>query len=127
MALTLPYPDTALLIRTDFSDDQAWHEICAVARAPSSEGFRAGLECIDDEQFEGLTVEQAVSISPVDQTPFFVFLVDRVALEHAERPILRSTCSGIRGTGSASFRARWPVWRTTCRSRTWTSRTFAAA
>jgi hypothetical protein len=29
-----------------------------------------------------------VSISPVDQEPFFVFLVDRVALEHADRPIL---------------------------------------
>ena len=53
MALTLPYPDTALLIRTDFSDDQAWHEICAAARAPSPEGFRAGLECIDDERRRG--------------------------------------------------------------------------
>jgi len=88
MPLVLPYFDTSLLIRTDFSDDGAWRGVCDAALAPSSpDGFVAVLDCVDDRRFEGMTAAQVVAVSGADEEPFFVFLADRFTFEHADRPI----------------------------------------
>lgn len=88
MLLTQTYHGTALLVRTDFSDDQAWAEVGDAAQAESPEGFRACLELVDDRRFEGYTAKQAVAGSPPDEEPFFVFLVDRVTTMNPDHPIL---------------------------------------
>ena len=84
----LPETDNPLLLRTDFFDDAAWAALCKAAQEPSEEGFQASLACVSDAAYEGLTVEELVALVPTDGERAFVFLADRVALTHPERPIL---------------------------------------
>lgn len=79
----------SLVLRTDFSNEAAWHLICA-AMQESVEGydgadFRAYVECISDRDYEGLTLEQLI---PLAANHFFMFVVDLTSLTHPERPIL---------------------------------------
>jgi len=80
-------PEGALMLRTDFSDDAAWESICAAAARESADGFRASVNCVSDRQYNGLTVDRLLS-TLAEGTHSFIFVVDRVALTHPERPIL---------------------------------------
>ena len=42
--------DNSPLVRTDFSDDGAWHSLVAAATAMSREGYQADLRTIDDRR-----------------------------------------------------------------------------
>ena len=84
----LPTTPNSLLLRTDFSDDAAWIALCEAVQAPSEEGFQAHLDCISDPAYNGLTVEQLVTLAPPGTGPLFAFLADRVAHSHPERPVL---------------------------------------
>ncbi len=44
----LPASNCSLLVRTDFSDDQAWEAVIVQAGAESEEGFCADLEPVSD-------------------------------------------------------------------------------
>jgi hypothetical protein len=78
---------TSLLLRTDFSDDAAWESLCTAIQEPDPVyGFQALVTCISDRDYDGLTVEQLISLVPEDMT--FLFVADRIALTHPERPIL---------------------------------------
>ncbi|AFY31186.1 hypothetical protein [Calothrix sp. PCC 7507] len=83
----LPKTDNSLVLRSDFSDDSAWESICAAIREPVGE-FRAFVDCINDSDYEGLTIEQLIAIAPKGSDHSFVFIVDRTALTHVEHPIL---------------------------------------
>jgi len=50
--MKFPANDRTPLIRTDFSDDAAWHRIVEAASASSPDGFRANLHVVDDRSFE---------------------------------------------------------------------------
>jgi hypothetical protein len=84
----LPETDNSLLLRTDFSDHAAWAALCEAAQERSVEGFQARLECVSDTAYQGLTVEQVIALASREGERTFVFLADRVALTHPERPIL---------------------------------------
>ncbi|GAB4217676.1 MAG: hypothetical protein OHK0012_22970 [Synechococcales cyanobacterium] len=55
--------EASLLLRTDFSDDSAWNDLCEAVQELSEEGFHACLDCINDPTYESLTVEQVVALS----------------------------------------------------------------
>lgn len=77
------------MLRTDFSDEVAWKQVCVAILEPDPEfGFTANLELVSDPEFAGLTLELLASIVGKSATPSFVFLVDQTALSHAEHPIL---------------------------------------
>jgi hypothetical protein len=77
----------SLVLRTDFSDDAAWDSICVSVQEPDPEyGFQALVTCISDRDYDGLTVERLISLVPGEMT--FIFVADRMALTHPERPIL---------------------------------------
>jgi hypothetical protein len=88
----LPFIDTALLIRTDFTDDIAWRDVCAAAQAPVDTGFGnifgATIECISDPRFDGLTVEGLLGFTPRGLEPSFVFLADAETMGRDEHPIV---------------------------------------
>lgn len=88
MRITPTDPGTPMLIRTDFTDGQAWQRVADAALAPSSHGFRAQLELVDDPCDEGLTVEQAVAALPAGQGPFLTFLADPITITDPEHPIV---------------------------------------
>jgi hypothetical protein len=80
----LPDYDCSLLIRTDFSSDAAWQEICALLQAPQAPyGFAANLECISDRSCEGLEAGAVGAMLPPDSARTFVFLFDRNDAEHS--------------------------------------------
>lgn len=75
------------MLRTDFSDDSAWESICEVIRQPVGES-RAYVDCLSDSEYDALSVEQLIRLAPKGGDRSFVFIVDRIALTHADRPIL---------------------------------------
>ena len=86
----LPNLENPLLLRTDFADDAAWAAVCEAVQAKSEQGFQAQVECVSDPAFDGLTVDQLMTLitEPADDDWGFVFLVDRLTLTHLESLVL---------------------------------------
>lgn len=85
MEIEFPSTDDSLLIRTDFSDDDAWRAVCAAASALTRDHeFQAYLECIDDRQLDGATVDTLLALVPYD----YFFVADTRTMTDPEHPIL---------------------------------------
>ena len=83
----IPETKNALVLRTDFSDDEAWRSICAAIQQPVGE-FRAYVDFISDPAYKDLAAETLVSLIPANSQHTFIFVVDHVTLSAPERPIL---------------------------------------
>jgi hypothetical protein len=84
----LPPTTNALVLRTDFSDDGAWHEVCAAIERPV-EGFQAYVDFVDDPQWDGISVDEIVASSAHDKTHrSFLFVVDATAIAGKEHAVL---------------------------------------
>jgi hypothetical protein len=84
----IPRTKQALVVRTDFSDDTAWHALCTAIQEPVGEyQFRAYVDFLSDPAYDGLTPDQLRSLMPNPVRSFF-FVIDRMALSHPEHPIL---------------------------------------
>lgn len=86
----LPPTQDALVLRTNFSDDVAWREVCAAISAPSpGDGFLANVSFVEDRSFEGATVNDLVSAAGAGgQYRSFMFVVDAATIGQADHPIL---------------------------------------
>jgi hypothetical protein len=86
---TLPEEDYSLVIRTDFSDDEAWEMVCRLIKMPQTPyRFQARVECISDATCDGLTPAEIRSILPLNSRESFVFLVDSEAIVRPDHPVL---------------------------------------
>lgn len=83
----LPETENPLVLRTDFSSDAAWDQICVDIQRPVGD-FLANVEFLSDPQYEGLTPEQIPSLLPSESDQACIFIVDKFCLEHSEKPIL---------------------------------------
>ena len=54
----LPWLHCSLLVRTDFSSDDAWRAVCDEALREYEDGFRAYLEPVSDSVFDGVLWER---------------------------------------------------------------------
>lgn len=81
----------SLLIRTDFTDDARWRDVAVAAMAPVPSGgegeFAAYLTCIDNRQYDGLTVDGLIDVIG-DEPTHYVFLADSVTVNDPEMPIV---------------------------------------
>ncbi|MGB7247718.1 MAG: hypothetical protein WBC73_02180, partial [Phormidesmis sp.] len=85
----LPSTNRSLLLRTDFTDDQAWNRLCDAIREPSEEGFLASFDYISDFSYEGLTIENLTDAVINDkQQHYFICVADHITLTDPEQPIL---------------------------------------
>jgi hypothetical protein len=84
---TLPKTETALMLRTDFSDDAAWAAVCEAIREPVGD-FRAFVDCVSDLAYDGRLPDQLVVLAAGGFDQMVAFLVDRTTLTHPERPVL---------------------------------------
>lgn len=82
--MAIPRTTTALVLRTDFSDESSWRSICRAIQAPAI--FRANVEFFSDPAYAGTTPEQL--IQQVPDTSTFIFVVDALTIRHAEHPVL---------------------------------------
>ena len=95
----LPCTLEALVVRTDFSADNAWDAVRAALFSPSTDGFLASVALVDDRRYEGLTPDQALDlINPEYRHPLLV-LADTVAVASTELPLLVVDLWGGRGRG----------------------------
>ncbi|MEV6534089.1 hypothetical protein AB0M86_31555 [Streptomyces sp. NPDC051639] len=70
--------DAALIIRTDYSDEQAWAAVKAELMRPWGDGdFEPYVHIADDPQWAGCTSAQILSAVSVDEELSVVFLADR--------------------------------------------------
>ena len=85
----LPQSQAALVIRTDFSDQEAWDAIGAAILQLTEQGFGAQVEFVDDAGYRGATKEQLLDLVPEgEERPFFLMIVDAVTVRSPEHPVL---------------------------------------
>src|SRR5690349_17165872 len=122
---TIPETRHAAVLRTDFSDDDAWDEVCDEIRAPSGE-FAASVDCVSDRAFEGVTASEVAELVRPDSRHTFLFLVDHDTLADPEHPVL---VVDLYTDPGRSFRVipseLWGVGTNLC-SANWVSRRSAA-
>lgn len=85
--LTLPDTPYTLVLRTDFSDEEAWDAVCAASMAPSVDGFAASLAFVSHPAFADLSPQQVAALPKVTYRSFLL-LVDNVTITHAETPLV---------------------------------------
>ena len=81
-----PKSDQALVVRTDFADDEAWRAVSQAIRQPV-DGFFAYVDFVDDRAFEGATVDQFVDLG-VDASKSFLIVADRETMQSGEHTLL---------------------------------------
>jgi len=99
----LPRTPNPLVVRADFKDDNAWHEIERIARSPvGPEGFLAYLEFLDDRTYDGVGPVELLALARARYPHGFVVLADALAMSHRDHPVLVIDLGEERGR---SFRA----------------------
>jgi hypothetical protein len=61
---TLPEGEGALVIRTDFTNQQAWDDVGALIRSWVPEGLLTDVRVVDDPGYQGITTEQLLALVP---------------------------------------------------------------
>lgn len=83
--ISLPHSDETLLIRTDFSDQDAWNALRAAVTKPNEDDFLADVHFVDDPAYRDVTAEElAASLAPYT----LVIVADRVAMTSPGLPLL---------------------------------------
>ena len=85
---TLPVTESPLLIRTDFSDPDAWAAVRADLAQKWDDEFEIFVEIIDDPAYEGLGPEQFLALQPKDYPHEIVVLADTVTMTTPDRLLL---------------------------------------
>ena len=83
----LPFTESALIIRTAFSDQPAWDRMIAAARKPD-DPFIFNMEVIENREYEGATVGQLIGALPDEYPHSFMVVVDQVAISQPGHPML---------------------------------------
>jgi hypothetical protein len=83
-------PMGTLLVRTDFTDDDAWDQVRDEAtRKYGPDGFCAGVEPVSDPQWAAATWEAVKAAAPTDDTgPCVLFIADSITFASPDHPIL---------------------------------------
>ena len=84
-------PDTehAVVLRTDFSDQKGWEEICAEIRKPVGIfRFRANVDFMDQVEYANSTKEQILELTLPHYSHSFIIVADRIAISEAGHPLL---------------------------------------
>ncbi|MFE6974330.1 DUF6924 domain-containing protein [Streptomyces sp. NPDC057682] len=82
----------ALVIRTDYLDDQAWQDVMAALMEPwGDRQFEARVHVIDDPAWAGATVDEVLPAVCGDDNLAVIFLADRTTMQAESHPLLAVT------------------------------------
>ena len=85
----IPQTESPLVLRTDFSNQAAWHRICTTIQNPVGIfRFRANVEFLDDVEYAGIRKEQLLELLPKDYGHTFIIIVDQTAISFRGYPLL---------------------------------------
>jgi hypothetical protein len=82
----LPEGDGALVVRTDFSNQRAWDELCELIRKHVPEGLLADVRVVDDRDYDGVTVRELLGLVPDDAGYAYMAVADELTSASTERP-----------------------------------------
>ncbi len=82
----LPDSDLPLVLRTDFSDEAAWGNICKDIEDHAEE--LATVEYVSDPEYDGLSISDLLSLAKRGPFQYALFVVDQKTLTDPEHPIL---------------------------------------
>jgi uncharacterized protein DUF6924 len=89
--------DKALLLRSDYSDDSAWNELCRLVEAPSEDDFRASLTFVEDPELDGKSAAELMAIVDRGDYQSFFFVADQQAIHGREHSVLVVDLADQRG------------------------------
>ena len=82
----------ALVIRTDYSDEQAWQEVQAALAVPWGDGEdESTVHLVDDRAWDGASVDDVLAALPADSPLDVVFLADRTTMQADHHGLLAVT------------------------------------
>ncbi|MFB7294208.1 DUF6924 domain-containing protein [Actinacidiphila glaucinigra] len=82
----------ALVIRTDYQDDQAWQNVVAVLMKPwGDRQYEAEVHFVNDPAWAGATVEEVLCAVRADEDVSVVFLVDQETMKDEVHALLAVT------------------------------------
>jgi len=104
MSLPVPPEWHILVVRADFSDDDAWHKVCDLIAASDCEGYTPTILPVDDQGLDGAAVADLVRLANA-AGPRYMFVVDSVALTGPGHPVLVVDLDAGDGHQGRVFRA----------------------
>jgi hypothetical protein len=85
----LPERNCSLLVRTDFTNDDAWQQVAEKATGENEDGFRAYAEPVSDPAFDATSWETVKAAVPASSHGASVlFIADSSSLSSPDHPIL---------------------------------------
>lgn len=87
MVKALPESEVSLVVRTDFSEDAAWEEVCDAISTPVGD-FQACVTFVDDRAYEDLTVEELSALVSENSYLTEIYVVDVLTVADPEHPVL---------------------------------------
>ena len=82
----------ALVVRTDYDDDQAWRDTVAALMEPwGDRPYEARVHLVDDQAWAGATVDDVLTAVRADEDLAVVFLADRATMQDATHALLTVT------------------------------------
>jgi uncharacterized protein DUF6924 len=85
----LPETEYPLMLRTDFSNEAVWGNICAlIQKSVGLFGFRASVEFLNDTDYADITKDQLLKLIPKNYNHNVMIIVDQLAISQPEHPLL---------------------------------------
>jgi uncharacterized protein DUF6924 len=80
--------EQAVVLRTDFSDEETWRAVCTEMLAETAEGFRAYVDFVENPSFDGLDTNAILSAAGDEYRWGFLIVADQVTMAEPEHPLL---------------------------------------
>ena len=78
-----------LLVRTDFSNENAWKDLCWELHSPHHDlGILSSIDFYSNPVLEGINVEDLPNKLSKQYPHSFIFIADKVTFERTEQPLL---------------------------------------
>jgi uncharacterized protein YbcV (DUF1398 family) len=85
----IPQTEHALVLRTEFSNQAAWEEICSAIRKPVGIfRFLANVDFVDVVEYADITKDQLLNLIPRNYNHSFIIVADRTAISLPDHPLL---------------------------------------
>ncbi|MFD6279033.1 DUF6924 domain-containing protein [Streptomyces sp. NPDC060209] len=82
----------ALVVRTDYRDDQAWQDVVAALMEPwGDRQYEAQVHFINDPAWLEATIEEVLTAVSSDENLSVVFIADRICMQAELHPLLAVT------------------------------------
>ena len=85
----IPKTENALILRTDFSNQDVWEEICEIIRKSVGDlHFLAYVQFLDDKEYANITKNQLLELIPSDYNHSFIIVADQTTISGHDHSLL---------------------------------------